>query len=63
MAPKTTLFHLQISVFPWFFEEHQTQFSQLIKKLRNYNHHKPKTHKPFKKIPEKIFTWICFKAA
>lgn len=29
MAPKTTLFHLQISVFPWFFEEHQTQFSQL----------------------------------
>lgn len=31
MAPKTTLFHLQISVFPWFFEEHQTQFSQLIK--------------------------------
>lgn len=29
------------SVFPWFFEEHQTQFSQLIKKLRNYNHFFP----------------------
>lgn len=41
MAPKTTLFHLQISVFPLFFEEHQTQFSQLIKKLRNYNHFFP----------------------
>lgn len=41
MAPKTTLFHLQISVFPWFFEEHQTQFSQLIIKLRNYNHFFP----------------------
>lgn len=62
MAPKTTLFHLQISVFPWFFEEHQTQFSQLIKKLKEIiTTFFP--HKPFKKIPEKIFTWICFKAA
>lgn len=38
---KTTLFHLQISVFSWFFEEHQTQFSELITKLRNYNHFFP----------------------